>query len=477
MLPNRGKLIRMWQHLHFDTKRALILIGVCVVLYSIIFSVFFSIGSAKSATPERMIGIGLDDVNDYVGLAHVMLETGRFALTPDSPPEFFRTPGYPAFLALVLIIFGTVLASPFFQVLFTALAVALVYLIGVRYFSRTVALIAAIVYMFDPLVMYPAWALISESLFMVLLLASVYTIGIETRGQWLPFVVAGILIGLAALVRPVAFYLIPLIACMALAHSVSWRTTLRGAGIFLATAGLVMSPWMLRNYTLSGHFEVSTTGIFNLFYYDIPLFEQTRTGTEYREIQKDLGQRAGTTSERALQSFAYSDRETAVVLEELRKHPIQYVLFHIVRSEMLFIGSSINSVSYHLYQHGIMGQNPAPIGAWGMILEGRWNDALIQTFSSTPKLLERLFWVFAYFGVFYTVITSIWRRSSNMLWIIAAFILIHAIAVLAGPLSDDTRYRIPAEPFILLLAINALFDLSGRIRSWRRPQAISIVLP
>ena len=159
-----------------DMQLARLLAGACVVLYVVIFAVLFLIGSSNGASPEQMIGLTLGDHVDtveYRMLAENMLAEGRYALSPAAPTEFARVPGYPAFLAVVLHIFRTILVVPIIQIIFTAATVALIYLIGVRYFPRPVAIFAAVVYMVDPVVIFATWWILSESLFILLFLASV----------------------------------------------------------------------------------------------------------------------------------------------------------------------------------------------------------------------------------------------------------------------------------------------------------------
>jgi hypothetical protein len=43
------------------------------------------------------------DTPSYIGPARALIDDGRFSLSPhDATPMFFRTPGYPAFLAAIL---------------------------------------------------------------------------------------------------------------------------------------------------------------------------------------------------------------------------------------------------------------------------------------------------------------------------------------------------------------------------------------
>src|SRR5205814_731352 len=102
---------------------------------------------------------------------------------------------------------------------FTACTVALIFLLGARYFSRGIGIAAALIYMCDPVVVYAAWTPISESLFMLFFLGSIYVLGARSRRAWILYVLAGFLFALSIYVRPAGLYLTPIVACFALAHT------------------------------------------------------------------------------------------------------------------------------------------------------------------------------------------------------------------------------------------------------------------
>ncbi len=456
-----------------DMQIARLLGSACIFLYLIIFTVLFLIASSNGASPEKMIGLELPDYADtieYKHLAESMINDHRFAVSPSYPLEAGRVPGYPAFFVFVMLVFGTLLIVPFFQIAFTACTVALIYLIGVRYFRRSIALAAALIYMIDPIVIYAAWIPISESFFMLLFIGSVYAIGATHRRWWLPVLVAGVLFGLSIYVRPVGYYLAPIIAAMAFAHSESWKIALRNAMIFLFTAFLIMSPWMMRNYIQAGHFAFASSRAWQFYAFHTVLLEQIRTGVNYQEIQRVRSEREfGTSDEIILRQFQYVERLDEISMERIVERPFQFVAFYLFKSAQLFVTSSIVNVQYHMYQFGILdGDPPRGEGAWGLITQKRWHEAFVQTFTHIPRLLERLGWVIVYLSALYAALVSLYtwtkRRDKQALWVLCAFALINAYALMIGPISDDTRYRMVAEPFLLLLAGLGISMLLPHIR-------------
>ncbi|MBI4093735.1 glycosyltransferase family 39 protein [Candidatus Kaiserbacteria bacterium] len=451
-----------------DSQVARVLASACVALYLAIFAVLIFMGTQNGTSFRLMIGLDggeTSDVTEYVHLAESMLTVGRFEISPEIGPEYLRSPGYPAFLAFMLAVFGTLTVVPFIQIVFTAATVALIYLVGIRYFPRPVAIAAASIYGIDPVVVYSTWVPISEPLFMFALVASIYVLGLKMKHEWLPYVLAGVLFGISVYMRPVGLYLAPLIAAFIFANPISWKAAMRGALIFLVVASATVIPWIARNYVLSGHFAFSSSSAFNLYFANMPIFEQARTGVSYEQIQREYNEKYfGTQEEDILRSFTYAKEQLAIAREVILAHPLQYALFHSAKSMQLFVGSSIVNFKYHMTKLGVLPlEQIHGEGAWGMILQGRYADAVEQTFTKIPRLIERLLWLSAYLGMLYTTYLAPRRRDTWAIWIIVAFLFIHAIAFMTGPSSDTTRYRMPLEPFLLLLGIYGLYTMSIKL--------------
>ncbi len=452
-----------------DSKIALSLAGTCVVLYLVIFAILYFVASSHGTSLEKMIGLDLPhyaDTTEYRNLAQSMLTEGRFSLGSVYPLESARVPGYPAFFAVVLTIFGTLLVVPLIQIALTAATVALIFLIGIRYFPRPVAIAAAVLYMIDPIVVYAAWTPISESLFMLLFVGSIYAIGFPMRRAWVPYVIAGILFGLSLYVRLVVQYLALIVACITFAQALPWKIRLRHAAIFLIAIFCVVGPWMARNYVQYGHFAMVPTH-WQLFAYNMALFEQARTGVSYEQIQIQNTEQFGTTSEKILRQFEYSEEIRAIALEKIFAHPFQYTIFHLYKSAALFFTSSIVKVKYHGHTFGIFaGEFQRGEGFYGMMVQKRWDDAFHQILNTLPRQIERVLYVSLYIFAFYVTILALLKRIPHATFIVCAFVMINVYALTIGPGSDETRYRMPIEPFVFLLGGYGVYLTALRIRSY-----------
>jgi multisubunit Na+/H+ antiporter MnhF subunit len=177
--------------------------------------------------------------------------------------------GYGYFLALFYRIFGPSPAPALVaQVVLNALIPLLVYRIASREFDRRVAALATCLVAVLSFNTVYASTEASDSvctfLFMLMLWSFVEA---RHRERWSMYIATGVLLGLAAQFRP---NLLLLPAALAAFHVVGRRFTWRsiGQGMSLGlVAAVMLAPWVLRNYRLTGEFiPTSTHGGVQLWY-------------------------------------------------------------------------------------------------------------------------------------------------------------------------------------------------------------------
>ena len=196
-------------------------------------------------------------------------------------PTAFWDALYPYFLAAIYTVAGHSVATVrVTQALLGALAVWLTYWIGDRMGGRRVGLTAAAVSAFYPFFIYYAAQLLTETLFMTLMLGVFAAALRAERGPTVGWhALLGLLVGLAALCRAEAFYV-----GLALVVWSSWRAESELPGRFrMATVGLlcvavVMAPWVVRNQLTLGAPILTTTKLgYNLYKYYHPTMTADQT--------------------------------------------------------------------------------------------------------------------------------------------------------------------------------------------------------
>ncbi len=177
--------------------------------------------------------IGYYDTSPYVAAAR----SGLFA-------DPFRPAGYPAFLRALHALSDHVVAVTALQHAL-GIATALLLYAAVRPYSRWAALLAPAVVLLDGFEVLVEHAVLSDSLF-VFLLAAALLAAVRRMG-----LAAGALIALAASVRTVGLFVVPLVL-LALLWPRRWRT---------AALGTVAAVAVLGGYYAAEHAQVGATGL------------------------------------------------------------------------------------------------------------------------------------------------------------------------------------------------------------------------
>lgn len=213
-------------------------------------------------------GVSWTDQAGYQRLGAVLAETGKFTRYPDSPtfiPEVIRTPGYPAFVALIYMLFGVgnqmalVIAQAF---VFAALCI-IVYAVARRITSERNALFAALLAaIYSPFPYFGAMALTELWTTFVAALAILACLRATQRGRIADYVAAGVLFSLTTLVRP-AFVLLPFFLAVAVPLVVPaerQRRALIGWAALCVAAVVTLAPWFTYNYLHLGRVTLSPAG-------------------------------------------------------------------------------------------------------------------------------------------------------------------------------------------------------------------------
>ena len=199
------------------------------------------------------------DADEYRRMArHVRAGRGPILAHGCAVP---RMPGYPVFLAGLWAVTGeSLLAVRLVQAAFGAATVWLVALLARELFGEPEALAAAAVAAAYPFFIFYTVLVLSETVFMALLVAGALCLAAAVRrGRGGLALLAGALLGLATLVRASLLPCVPLLAVgWVLVRRVD-RTALRHAGLMVAAFAAMMAPWVVRNWVATdGHVVVTT---------------------------------------------------------------------------------------------------------------------------------------------------------------------------------------------------------------------------
>ena len=202
----------------------------------------------------------------YDAIAENLATGNGYRVFADTAPTMLRSPGFILVLAGIFYLFGkSILAVQVVQYFMSAGTAMFVYLIANRLVVLPlVSIVAAAVYLFHPMV------LVSDSRggvdTMLMLCMTVSTLLLYRaidRRRVLDFALLGLAFGVTMLVKPSVALILPAVGLFLIFAPSVWQSSfvllIRNFAITGLVAGLILVPWVARNYEISGHFVPTMT--------------------------------------------------------------------------------------------------------------------------------------------------------------------------------------------------------------------------
>lgn len=395
------------------------------------------------------------DSADFDRMAVSLAQHGRF---PPSlltgGPTALRPPLFPLSLAAVYKVVGVGSASTrweagrLVEAALGAIAVGLIALIAFRLWGRRAALVAGgLAAVYPPLVLVGS-SIMSESLFIPLVLGAVLTAlyARDSARDWAWALASGLLIGLASLTRGNGIALaIPL---GFLVWSARPRLTRRAAvapAVLLAAAVLTLVPWTVRNA--------------NAFHAFVPI--TTETGGAIEGTFNSYA--AHRTDFPALWLPPVTDIEGIEA-----RHP------HLNEAQL---SDRLNTLAFH-YVRAHPGY-VAKVFWWNTLrllnLTGAHFERWAARYEAYPAWLAvtsvYAFWAAALLAVA-AIATRTARGAPWALWGCPLVVFLSTVFFLGS-----TRYRSPADPFVVMLAALGILGLWGVLAEGRLPSRVRLPSP
>ena len=408
------------------------------------------------------------DERNYVYLA---LSWNRFGFLGDTG-RFLWPPAYPWVLAQFLDGFGLwgLFLVRVSQVLFSGVIGATTILLAKRLFSRPAATVTGLLWSIHlPLIMFSHthWA---ETLYLALLLPSFYLLLVwlqepqQTRKGPVLLVFSGLLFGLALLVKEVAL-LLPVL----LIPLIIWRSSgvgdrgagLRNVALYVLSIVVVVLPWSLRNLEVYGRFvpagmtvgENAYWGLnglyrnFDLATQDSETEELTRTDHLDRWF---VAWEPGSAWKRAGRQQNVVDRNRENLRRGLRyagEHPGWFL-----RTRIRKLADWLTPLSFFVRHHARE--------TYAGVLASPWvkRPMLVLAMATTVLLL-----LLSIPGFVLSL------RDPTAKWLLGAYVGYFAAT---GLLVSMSRFRLPAEPILLVLMAGFLSDPGVFRRAHKRTVAI-----
>ena len=380
------------------------------------------------------------DAGKYLAVAYNLIHSGSYslALQPPLEPTTLITPGYPFFLSAIL--FFSKSPSSFYdialivQAILSSASAVFVYLISIKIMSKPFAVATCALFIISPHLNIMCGYLLTETLFIFFLMLSLYllTNSAEHEGS-IRFLLSGITIGIACLVRP-ALLLLPVIIALSYSYHKKWKFKKSYAVLLFAGTAIAYSPWLIWKQWNKDADQVSlfsaalTLGSYPDLIYKSPEFR----GKPYLEDSE---------YDNMAKSPKYALK---IILERAQKSPAEYAKWYLYGKETTFLQPGIIA--------GIGGAFIYPIE------KSIYDKVPLESFLYWIMFNSHTFFVVVTFGyIFFCIYKKNLRRQPYPATLLASLILyflsVHSI------LAPLPRYSIPIYPAIYILTVYAAYLL------------------
>ncbi|WP_058553698.1 hypothetical protein [Thiohalocapsa sp. ML1] len=406
----------------------------------------------------------------YLQLAAALAGPGWFSADLEVyTPEVFRTPGYPAYLAAFL---AQGVPGTFWplvgQELLYLLAVA-VFFVGTRaLLDGGLARAVVIFLLIEPGGLAYPKLILSDTLNLALMVPALFALGAHVRSQrWSWLILAGLLLGAAAWVRPAAFLLPVVFAPVLIVAGRFRRVAFLRAGLLMLVATLTLSPWLGRNVLLFGTPTLSGQASNMFVHYHLPYVWEVTRGLPFQEGQRQaaaLAEQAVATAQiergAPLNAVERLKVAQAAALDQLKAQPEAYAQRWAIGMLKTLLGPGLLD-AYAAYGH------QAERVRFSTIDEASFARKIMTFLAGQDWLVLAEVAVRALLlGLALVGAVAILRAGNAFLWIIMLF---SAYTVFVPGPMGLTRLRFAAEGFLFLQAwiglrcLRELFD-SARAR-------------
>lgn len=441
-------------------RRAAVIIGLVALAHAALYIVYQQ-GEWQSETAWT-------DQRGYQRLGTSLATTGDFTRYADNDvfvPEVIRTPGYPAFIAAVYVVFGVGndMAVAIAQA-FVFLAICwLVFLIARRAAGQRSAIAAAaMTALYSPLPYFGSLIVTELWTAFMATAAILMCLRATQHGQIRDYVIAGALFTATTMVRP-AFVLMPFFFVIAVPMLVKRQRTaaaLKGWAALAITAAICLVPWLTYNYVNLGQFTLSPAGGVGR-----GLWEGSWQGKWSGRLQSELTLLAEQTADREELNRLVHDKasENALPADPMLQYVNEWRDIHDfwdaptdplarqrvrIEADRMYLDRAVANMLQDPIGHAKRRLTRGLFVLWAAEVPVRYGDI-----NSLPTLAIRAMWLIQVLLLGLAALGA-FRLARHGRWLEAVVLALPIIYVTGVhlPLLCEARQSLPVKPVVLALA-------------------------
>lgn len=399
-----------------------------------------------------------------------------FSLDTTAPfsPQAHFPPVYPLLTAASLAINDSVIPLILAQIVLSSLIPLLVW--GISGFltdNSKIKFLAAGLSAFEPTAI--AWSVLvltEVTAVFFLLLSFYFFVKLFSEWRWRNSALSGLFLGLSVLIRPNAQFLIILGFLFLLGYGYRHRNGILNSrsfwkiGVVFALSYLIiLSPWLARNYITFSSFNISATGLRNVYTSFPPSVLSLKTGESIGEIQDkliaDFAAKRGIMPDDIHKNPSHGKELAQEGFKIIVRNPAESIKVALIALNAFFTQDLYTDYlqRFNLLPRFQIDFSPSVV----LVKEGPLKLAKLVIeragFYAAIPLTGRIFWIliniFWIVGAIRAYNKGGQARVAGIL--MALLILYYASTSIIGGFADHGRFRYPASSFMFILASYALF--------------------
>jgi 4-amino-4-deoxy-L-arabinose transferase-like glycosyltransferase len=402
---------------------------------------------------------------DGDALVYHTMSVGFLEGTPlsETNPAANRTMGYPYFLTAIYYFSNNsiwlVLAV---QTVLNLAMIPMVYVVTRSVFDSKVAgNWAAGLFMASAIAL--AWAtryLFTETLFAFLFLGFlVAMIKAKDSDSIRIFFLAGVLLGLATIVRSVSQFLfvVPVLVVMFQHRAFSRKFVL--SITLIAGVVVVISPFQLRNYNEYGHYSLSTISA-SVFYQSAVKAKARGDGVDFYTAAEQVY--PSSNVEGNSNPFDLSRQRREAGTETIIEYPVDFIVLYVQGLISFAIGTEKSSYLYVLFNQDrpVVG-TPHNAETFSQRISRNLCDVQSEYFVLPVVIIKLMLEYLLIIAGLFALVRRDQRATLAILTLSIAYIVI-----VTGFMGRAPRYRIPVLPIYAILGGGGAVLITGLIREW-----------